>query len=165
MPPREVQRVSTKIQIIKVEYQSTKCSKIRLFYTFFLFSFEHEITVRMESGLLLKKGAEITLHANHYFTNFTQKIRINDKINFKGVLEPRDTINSKCQGPPQPVIKVFELNCLGCQNYEIKLVKLPTHTGKRKSNFSTFYTALISDIYISAKYILNFVFNPVVIFK
>lgn len=119
----------------------------------------------MESGLLLKKGAEIILHANHYFTNFTQKIRINDKINFKGVLEPREIINSKCQGPPQPVIKVFELNCLGCQNYEIKLVKLPSHPGKRKSDFSAFYTALISDIYISAKYILNFVFNPVVIFK
>lgn len=119
----------------------------------------------MESGLLLKKGAEITLKAGHHFTNFSRKIKANDKIRFRAIIDSRTFATSKCTGLPRPTLNVYELSCIGCQNYELKDVKLPSMIPTGKSQFTTLYKSLVNDVYVSAKYILNFVLNPIVTFK
>lgn len=111
------------------------------------------------SGGLLKRHAEITLLFDNYFTNYTRLIRLDDKIRFKGVL-----INEGGEyniGSHHLTIKGYEINCIECKVAKGSVSsKIPA-----SSKVSELFRTIANDCIVSTKYILNFILNPVVIFK
>lgn len=122
--------------------------------------YSYEIKLTMEaSGGILKRHADITLTLDHYFSNYTRLLRADDKIRFKGLLtnEP-DTYSI---GSRDFVIKGYEIDCIECKDARGDIVA-PKPT---VSKLSKLFRTVLSDCLVSAKYILNFLLNPVVVFK
>lgn len=111
------------------------------------------------SGGLLKRHAEISVNFDHYFNNFTRLLRYDDKIRFKGIL-------SNDNGPypigtKALIIKGHEINCLECKEARGTISsKVPS-----SSKLSELLKTIVNDCLVSTKYILNFLLNPVIIFK
>ncbi|XP_068625529.1 wolframin [Battus philenor] len=122
--------------------------------------YSHEIKLTMEaSGGLLKRHADITLTFDHYFTNYTRFLRADDKIRFKGVL--LNDQNSYTIGSKDFTIKGYEINCIECKSARGG-ISSPKPT---ISKLSKLLRTVINDCIVSTKYILNFLLNPVVVFK
>lgn len=122
--------------------------------------YTYEVKLMMEaSGGLLKRHAEISVIFDHYFTNFTRLLRTDDRIRFKGVLSNDNApynIGTKALN-----IKGYEINCLECKEARGTVrSKAPS-----SSKFSELCRTIVNDCVVSTKYILNFLFNPVVVFK
>lgn len=113
-----------------------------------------ETTVRMKSGIW-GKPAEIKLLLNNYFKNFTFSLKPNDHVWFKGVLINTDSII----GGPVPQVKIDEIGCLACHDVKLSQIKLNAQTKIIKMR------EIVSYLYQGLKCVLNFLFNPVVIFK
>lgn len=122
--------------------------------------YTYEVTVNMEAnGGLLKRHTEITLALDHFFTNFTRLLRSDDKIRFKGTLlnEP----GSYNIGNKDLNVKAFEVSCLECKIARGAI----SSRSQSSSKLSELCRTIINDCVVSAKYILNFVLNPVIVFK
>lgn len=114
--------------------------------------YEHEITISLQSGILTA-GPQIILRAGHDFSNLTQILQINDKINFKGTMQ----INPFTNLPNEYlVINLQEISCLTCYGVKGEL------TTTKSINFSNSY---IKYLIISARNILNFILNPIIVFQ
>lgn len=116
-------------------------------------TYTFDASVRMKSGIW-GKPAEIKLLLNNYFKNFTFSLKPNDHIWFKGVLINDDSLI----GGPIPRVKVEEIGCLGCHNSMLTQVK---NAQTKIINVED----IVSYLYQGFKCVLNFLFNPVVVFK
>ncbi|CAG4978987.1 unnamed protein product [Colias eurytheme] len=121
----------------------------------------YEVKVSMEtSGGLLKRHAEIDIIFDHFFTNYTKLLRLDDKIRFKGTLLNDPTTHYN--------IGSKDLNILG---YEISCVECKIARGSRStpapslSKLSELCRTIVNDCIVSTKYVLNFLLNPVIVFK
>ncbi|XP_047512380.1 wolframin [Pieris napi] len=122
--------------------------------------YTYEVTVDMEtSGGLLKRHSEIRLIFDNFFTNYTKLLRQNDKIRFKGILlnEP----NSYDIGSRYLDIKGYEINCLECKTARGSIRTQEPSTSRVCDLFRT----IANDCVVSTKYVLNFLLNPVIVFK
>ncbi|XP_061380004.1 wolframin isoform X2 [Danaus plexippus] len=122
--------------------------------------YTYEITVNMEAnGGLLKRHSEIILTFDNLFTNFTRLLRSDDKINFKGVLlNDHDSYNI---GHRNLNIKGYELKCIECKEARGAVSSRTPSPSKLSELFRT----IVNDCVVSAKYILNFLLNPIVVIK
>ncbi|XP_058129616.1 wolframin [Anopheles ziemanni] len=153
-------------------------------------TYEYELKVRMSTGLLTKP-AEIVLKAQHAFGNFTQSLNYSDRIWFIGVL--RDSSLSQLSaggtgpatdqqqqqwdsagglnlnlgghnfgvhgmrlGRKNPLLELHSIGCIQCRNPTLTAVHL---TEGLKVN------GRMRDLLRGVKYLLNVIFNPLVIFK
>ncbi|XP_058467567.1 wolframin [Malaya genurostris] len=154
-------------------------------------TYEYEIKVRMPTVGLLAKPIEVTLRAQHAFGNFTQNLNNSDRIWFIGILRnflhsgasattsapmdsPADSEFDNLQfdlggtaggrsdrsnmrlGRKNPLVELHSLGCIRCQNSELTSIHI---TDRLKVN------ARMRDLLRGIKYLLNVIFNPLVIFK
>lgn len=124
--------------------------------------YEFHIKVIISSGLLIKP-AEIILKAQHNFMNFTNFLNGSDRIWFKGVLLKNDKLNVNAARRwdanaenNHPVIDLTAIGCSSCVNPEIESVVLANKFPLNNR---------IKDLYGGFKYLLNVLFNPLIIFK
>ncbi|KAJ0170849.1 hypothetical protein K1T71_013621 [Dendrolimus kikuchii] len=122
--------------------------------------YTYEIKLVMEaSGGLLKRHAEISVIFDHNFTNFTRLLRSDDRINFKGLLSNENRPYNI--GAKDLTIKGYEINCLECKRANGGVTSKAPSTSK----FSELFRTIVNDCIVSTKYILNFLLNPVIVFK
>ncbi|XP_013185158.1 wolframin isoform X2 [Amyelois transitella] len=122
------------------------------------YTYEVKILMETSSGLL-SRPAEVSVTFDHFFTNFTRLLRSDDKIRFKGVLlnEP----GSYSIGDRNLKIQGYEIQCVECKNNRGSVsAKTPV-----VSKFSELFKTIANDCVVSTKYILNFLLNPVIVFK
>ncbi|GLH03547.1 Wolframin [Gryllus bimaculatus] len=117
--------------------------------------YEFEVHVKMKSGMW-GTAAEISLIADNSFRNFTLALRPGDRVWFTGTLL-NEGKGDNLLGGQTPQIDLLEIGCLGCHVSEIAIHK--------KIPVSFDAMSLLSYVYVGIKSVLNFVFNPLVIFK
>lgn len=130
-------------------------------------TYEYDVTVKMSSGILTK-STEIVLRASHSFGNFTQRLNSSDRIWFKGTLQNGVSSSRANQKDDRqhmmlgggtrsiPILRLQAVGCVQCHTSDIdafQMVDGPTVNGRLK------------DLYRGVKYLLNVLFNPLVIFK
>lgn len=122
--------------------------------------YTYEVTVNMETnGGLLKRHAEISITFDHSFTNFTRLLRSDDKIRFKGTLtNEKDSYNI---GNKDLVVRGHEIKCIECKTARGTVSSGTPYASK----ISELIKTVTNDCIVSAKYILNFILNPIVVFK
>nr|CAD7590594.1 unnamed protein product [Timema genevievae] len=117
--------------------------------------YEFEIVVKMKSGMW-GTGALVSLVADDSFRNFTTALRTGDRVWFTGLLMNGMTADSLLGGP-SPQVDLEEIGCLGCHTSELQIHKKPV-VGAGNGT-------LLGYLYTGIKSVLNFVFNPLVIFR
>lgn len=116
----------------------------------------------MKSGMW-GKAAEVTLIADDSFRNFTLALRPGDRVWFSGYLmsgSGKDGCDSLLGGL-KPQVDLEEIGCLGCHRSELQIHK----KGGGATLKSGSRTSLVAYGYAGLKSVLNFIFNPLVIFK
>lgn len=121
--------------------------------------YELILSVKMQYRMW-DKGIKIVLEASDPFKNFTFALKQDDHIWFKGTLR-----NNKERGAdgflggPLIHVKLDEIGCISCANN--KLTEFNIDFKKQSLDL----TKLASDIYMSVKFVLNFLLNPLFVFK
>ncbi|XP_015585382.1 wolframin isoform X2 [Cephus cinctus] len=118
--------------------------------------YEFEISVKMKSSLW-GSNAEVVLLGDHSFTNFSLNIYPGDKIWFAGSLGNSGYEIESLLGGMEPHIDLEEVGCLACHTIDLQSYK------RRKYEIS--FDSLARDVYLGVKTVLNFLLNPLVIFK
>ncbi|XP_076295435.1 wolframin ER transmembrane glycoprotein wfs1 isoform X2 [Lasioglossum baleicum] len=118
--------------------------------------YEFEISVKMKSGMW-GNNAEILLIADHSFTNFSLNIYPGDKIWFSGSLLNYGLKEESLLGGSEPHVQLEEIGCLACHSIDLKSYK--------RYKYHITLSSIISDLCLSIKTVLNFLFNPIVMFK
>lgn len=128
-------------------------------------SYVFNINVKMNSGLLTKP-VEITLRATHAFTNFTKYLNESDRVWFKGILLKSDKVNPNSMGETkkakqpytnEPLVEVTAIGCERCYDDSLKDTAIV--------NNRPMLSERIKDLRSGFKYLLNVLFNPVIIFR
>lgn len=120
--------------------------------------YSFEITVRMKSGLW-GKPVEIILLLNDYFRNFSFSLKPNDHIWFKGFLTNVEDSNvDGMLGGLKTHVTIDEIGCFACHDTKLTQLKISS-----KDKLDVKYVA--NYLYVGFKFVLNFLFNPVVVFK
>lgn len=118
--------------------------------------YEFEISVKMKSGMW-GNNAEILLVADHSFTNFSLNIYPGDKIWFSGTLLNNGLEDESLLGGSEPHIALEEIGCLACHSIDLKSYKC--------YKYHVTISSILSDLYLGVKTVLNFLLNPIVMFK
>ena len=108
------------------------------------------------------KGAEVTLIAEDSFRNFTLALRPCDRVWFAGYLmngAGKDS-SDHVLGGLKPQVDLEAVGCLGCHRSDLQIHK--RGGGALKSGSPEL---LVAYGYAGLKSVLNFILNPVVIFK
>ncbi|XP_044754375.1 wolframin [Coccinella septempunctata] len=120
--------------------------------------YEFEITMRMSAGIWGKRSEMLILVLDNSFKNITTRLKSGDHIWFKGKLFNNQNIGADgILGGYKPHISIEALGCHSCFNIDIRTVTKAKDTSNVYDNFH--------HIYVGVKFILNIIFNPVVIFK
>ncbi|KOB73743.1 Wolfram syndrome 1 [Operophtera brumata] len=115
--------------------------------------------VTRASGGLLKRHAEISVQFDHYFTNFTRLLRYDDKVTFKGILSNDN--GPYVIGTKTLTVKGHAISCIECKEARGTI----SSEAPSSSKLSELLKTIVNDCMVSTKYILNFLLNPVIIFK
>lgn len=118
--------------------------------------YEFEISVKMKNGMW-GSNAEVLLVADHSFTNFSLNIYPGDKIWFSGTLSNYELEEEALLGGAEPHIELEEIGCLACHSIDLKSYK--------RYRYNITFSSIISDLCLGMKAVLNFLLNPIVIFK
>lgn len=104
------------------------------------------------------RSSPVLLTAGHDFGNFTRHLHANDRIWFEGQLRSkimqRDVDFSDAE---EPIIEVHNVGCVSCHNSDLKFEK--------PAQGPNTITTVLATVHTSFKYLLNALFNPVLIFK
>lgn len=113
----------------------------------YLNSYEYEIDIEVYADD--ERILPATLIASHTFHNFTRKLNAEDDVMFKGTLSPNENgiVNSTC-----PRIEFYNIACISCLDSDL-------------TEKSTEIILTDSYFYKFLKYVLNFIFNPLIVFK
>ncbi|KAE8748291.1 hypothetical protein FOCC_FOCC004927 [Frankliniella occidentalis] len=115
-------------------------------------SYDFEVAIKMKNVLWGKSSVDAFLLADNQFRNMTFHLRPGDHIWFSGTITRIETDNG-----PEPRIDLETMGCLQCDRGPVLLWE------KSHQNFSL--TSLTSYFYICVRFVLNCLFNPIVIFK
>lgn len=118
--------------------------------------YEFEISVKMKSGIWGSNG-ELILMADHSFANFSLNIYSGDKIWFVGTLTNSGLEGETMLGGSRPHLQLEEVGCHVCHTTKLKPFKRHRHR--------ITVTSVMKDVYLGVKSVLNFLLNPLVIFK
>lgn len=127
-----------------------KCSLAR--YNSYIF----EISLRMQSGMW-GKTAEAVLILEDFFKNFTLGLKPSDHVWFKGNLINENTPEGLLGGL-KPHVMVNEIGCLDCHSSQLTHVQFSVKQEVKLEDVASF-------LFVGVKCVLNFLFNPIVIFK
>lgn len=117
-----------------------------------------EISLKMQSGIW-GKATEVNLVTSDYFRSFILKLKPTDHIWFKGVLFNNEIVGSDgILGGLKPHVTLEELGCISCQNN--MLIEIKTVTQPKFDIYN-----VLDALYVGLKFILNVLFNPIVVFK
>lgn len=120
--------------------------------------YEYELSIRMQSGIW-GKSAEVIIMAEHAFSNFSIQLKTNDKIWFNGVLVNNLELGSDgLLGGLKPHVYLKEIGCLACHNLNLSTYKLYSHD-------ETDFTKIFHMLFTGLKFVLNILFNPIVVIK
>lgn len=119
--------------------------------------YEFEISVKMKNGGW-GSTTEIRLVADHSFTNFSLNIYPGDKIWFSGVLLNNGLEKESLLGGTEPHIDLEEAGCLACNFLNLT-------TSYKRYRYRISLSSIIRDLCLSIKTVLNFLLNPIVMFK
>ncbi|KRT79249.1 hypothetical protein AMK59_8674 [Oryctes borbonicus] len=114
------------------------------------------IIVRMQSGIW-GNSEDVVLIASDYFKNFTLGLNTNDHVWFKGHL--KNVYVDGENASLRPHVSLIEIGCLACHNVELTEAKIIRHA----TNYDL--QKLLKDIYMGVKFVVNVLFNPIVVFK
>lgn len=115
-----------------------------------------EISVRMKSGMW-GKTAETVLIVDDFFKNFSFALQPSDYIWFKGALISEESSES-IVGGLRPHIVADEIGCFDCLSSELTQMKRNTMEEIKLKD-------VLNNLLLGVKCVLNFLFNPIVIFK
>ena len=120
-------------------------------------SYELEIAVKMKNGMW-GSPAQVILLGDRSFANFTLNIYPGDKIWFAGQLTNDANLQAdSLLGGANPHVYLEEVGCHVCHTIDLKTQKRNRHKIKLNDVIRGFYQGF--------KTILNFLCNPIVIFK
>lgn len=119
--------------------------------------YEFEIYVKMKNGLW-GSNTEIVLVGDHSFTNFSLNIYPGDRIQFSGVLSNQGGERESLLGGARPEVHLEEAGCIVCHKIHLK-------SSKRQRRYKISLGAVTRTLGLGAKTVLNFVLNPIVVFK
>lgn len=118
--------------------------------------YEFEISVKMKNGMW-GSNAEVVLIGDRSFANFSLNIYPGDKIWFSGTLMNTGLENESMLGGADPHIGLEEAGCLACHAIDLKSAK--------RYQYQLNLNSTLKYAYLGIKTILNFLLNPIVIFK
>lgn len=118
--------------------------------------YEFEISVKMKNGMWGSNG-ELVLVADHSFANFTTNIYSGDKIWFVGTLSNFNLEGDSLLGGARPHLQLEEVGCHVCHTTRLKSYK--------RNRYQITLKTVVKDVYLGVKSVLNFLLNPLVIFK
>ncbi|KAF7998505.1 hypothetical protein HCN44_010913 [Aphidius gifuensis] len=119
--------------------------------------YEFEISVKMKNGIWGNK-AEIVLIGDDSFKNFSLNIYPGDQIRFSGILTNYKLENESLLGGSRPHVYLEDIGCLVCHTIDLK-------SYKRQPRFKLTFNLFWSTLVLGFKTILNFLLNPLVVFK
>ncbi|EZA52583.1 Wolframin [Ooceraea biroi] len=119
--------------------------------------YEFEIFVKMKNGIW-GSTTEIRLVADHSFTNFSLNIYPGDKIWFSGTLLNDGLERESLLGGTDPHVDLEAAGCLACNSLEL-------NTSYKRHRYHISLSSIIGDLCLSVKTVLNFLLNPIVMFK
>nr|XP_018907984.1 PREDICTED: wolframin isoform X1 [Bemisia tabaci] len=94
----------------------------------------------------------VSLLAGNAFYNFTRLLKEGDTILFTGILTPEE---SGLLSPSEPSLLLQAIGCITCHDTSLDNQTIVSSTS----------VINLSSLYMCLKFILNFVFNPIVIFR
>ncbi|XP_076165407.1 wolframin ER transmembrane glycoprotein wfs1 isoform X2 [Ptiloglossa arizonensis] len=115
--------------------------------------YEFEISVKMKSRLY-GNNTEVVLVSDHSFTNFSLNIYPGDKIWFSGMLLNNGLNKESLLGGSEPHIELEEIGCITCYLKSYKRYK-----------YHITFSSILNDLCLGVKTVLNFLLNPIVMFK
>ncbi|XP_030750298.1 wolframin isoform X2 [Sitophilus oryzae] len=120
-------------------------------------SYTYELTLKMSSSYWSLTPV-VHLALSNDFTNFTLRLKEKDQVWFKGVLynSNNNVGNDGILGSLHIYIKGNEIGCISCVDYELTTAK---------SNQSNAFSYFMIGFYDSWKFVLNVLFNPILIFR
>lgn len=118
--------------------------------------FEFEISVKMKSSVWAN-DVEVLLIADHSFTNFSLNVYPGDKIWFSGTLSNSGMQTESLLGGSKPHIELEEIGCIACHSIGLRPCK--------RYKYEITFSSVISVLCLGIKTVLNFLLNPVVMFK
>ncbi|XP_054257702.1 wolframin [Macrosteles quadrilineatus] len=114
--------------------------------------YELEVDISMSTAALWRRGdSQVTLVADHTFLNFTRALSPGDRLWFSGLLSGDD---SGLLSRTHPQVTLIQLGCLSCHDSSLSTTS--------KTHLLAFS---LRDVYSGLKTVLNFLFNPLVIFR
>lgn len=120
--------------------------------------YNFEILITMQSGIWAKT-TQVSLDVADVFKNFTLGLKPNDHIWFKGSIYNNEYIGADgVLGGFKPCVKLNEIGCISCFN------KILTDT-KISIDNNCNLRSVLNMFYSGCKFILNVLFNPIVIIK
>ncbi|XP_076631079.1 wolframin ER transmembrane glycoprotein wfs1 [Colletes latitarsis] len=118
--------------------------------------YEFEISVKMKSGMW-GNNAEVVLVTDHSFANFSLNMYPGDKIWFSGMLLNDGLKEESLLGGSEPHIELEEIGCIACHSNQLK--------SYRRYKYHITLSSILSDLCLGVKTVLNFLLNPIVMFK
>ncbi|KAJ8686766.1 hypothetical protein QAD02_022560 [Eretmocerus hayati] len=118
--------------------------------------YEFEITVKMKSGMW-GSNAQIVLLGDRSFANFSLNIYPGDKIWFTGILTNTGLDGESLLGGSNPHVMLEEVGCHVCHTVDL--------SSSKRHRFNINFNDVARGINLGTKTVLNFLLNPVVIFK
>lgn len=97
------------------------------------------------------------LRIDHSFTNFSLNIYPGDKVWFSGILLNEGLTGESLLGGNEPRVELEEIGCLACHSIDLKSYK--------RYKYHLTFSSILSDLWLGVKTVLNFLFNPIVMFK
>lgn len=123
--------------------------------------YTYSIQMKMDTGML-KSAPSVRLTAGHEYGNFTRHLQLGDRIWFEGALRSsilqREEDVSWHSTDDLPLVELQSVGCLACHNADLKFVLDPSGNGSKAAS-------IMSVVQTSFKYLLNAIFNPVLVFK
>lgn len=128
-------------------------------------TYTFHVKMNMNSGLLAKPTV-IVLKASHAFNNFTKYLNESDRIWFKGILLKSSKVDPNLGGASawptelisnEPLVDVMAIGCIRCGHTKMEDVTIVSNNFKLNER--------IKDLRSGFKYLLNVLFNPVIVFK
>ncbi|KAF6209345.1 hypothetical protein GE061_015092 [Apolygus lucorum] len=113
--------------------------------------YEYAIVIKMAVGAWMGDEAKVILRADNVFRNFTTSLLGGDKIWFAGALE----VDPTGEKTSSPRIHLYQAGCLSCSGNP-----QPPLTVQSLATATT-----LSEICAALKHLLNFFFNPAIVFK
>lgn len=117
--------------------------------------YEFEIFVKMKNGLW--GNTEIILVGDNSFANFSLNIYPGDKIRFSGTLSNTGLESESLLGGSSPHVQLEDVACIACHTTNLKSYK--------RQRYRLSLGSIGRALYLGTKLVLNFLFNPLVIFK